>query len=95
MHKIQRQFTCRYTPQQNGVAKRKNRHIVEVARSLMAKKSMPHHYWAKAVMTIVYIMFRIPTIEAAHVVTPEEKYTGRKPDLSHLKVFGCIAYVLF
>ena len=46
---IRRQFSCRYTPQQNGVADRKNTHIAEVARALMAEKSMPHHYWAEAV----------------------------------------------
>jgi transposase InsO family protein len=60
MHGIQRQFTCRYTPQQNGVAERKNKHIAEVARALMANKSMPHHYWAEAVATTVYIMNRCP-----------------------------------
>jgi len=58
----------------------------------MADKSMPHHYWAEAVATVVYIMKRTPTV-AVHGMTPEEKYSGRKPDLSHLKVFGCIAYV--
>ncbi len=44
MHGIQRQFTCRYTPQQNGIAERKNKHIAEVARALMAEKNMSHHY---------------------------------------------------
>jgi len=92
MHGIQRQFTCRYTPQQNGVAKRKNRHIAEVARALMADKNMPHHYWAEAVAIAVYIMNRTPTA-AVHGMILEEKYSGRKPDLSHLKVFGCIDYV--
>ena len=59
----------------------------------MAEKSMPHHYWAEVVNTAaVYIMNRTPTA-AVHNVTPEEKYSGKKPDLSHLKVFGCIAYV--
>ncbi len=53
---------------------------------------MPHHYWAEAVATAVYFMNRTPTA-AVHGMTPEEKYSGRKPDLSHLKVFGCIAYV--
>ena len=91
-HGIQRQFSCRYTPQQNGVAERKNRHIAEVARALMAEKNMPHCYWAEAVSTAVYIMNRTPTA-AVHDMTPEEKFAGRKPDLSHLKVFGCIAYV--
>jgi hypothetical protein len=92
MHGIQRQFTCRYTPQQNGVAERKNRHITKVARALMVDKSMPHHYWAEAVATLVYIMNRTPTI-TLHGMIPKEKYSGRKLDLSHLKVFRCIAYV--
>ncbi|MCO5559842.1 hypothetical protein L7F22_013446 [Adiantum nelumboides] len=91
-HGIQRQFTCRYTSQQNGVAKQKNRHIAEVARALMSEKNVPHCYWAEAVSTAVYIMNRTPTA-AVHNVTPEEKFFGKKPDLGHLKVFGCIAYV--
>ena len=89
---IHRQFSCRYTPQQNGVAERKNRHIAEIARALMTEKSMPHVYWAEAVSTAVYIMNKTPTA-AIHDVTPEQRFTGIKPDLSHLKVFGCIAYV--
>jgi hypothetical protein len=92
MHGIQRQFTCRYIPQQNGVAERKNMHIAEVARALMAYKNMPHHYWAEVVATPVYIMNRTPT-SVVHGMTLEEKYSGKKPDLSHFKVFGCIAYV--
>jgi 5'-3' exoribonuclease 2 len=48
--------------------------------------------WAEAVATAVYIMNRTPT-STVHGMTPEEKYNGKKPDLSHLKVFGCIAYV--
>ncbi|MCO5602687.1 hypothetical protein L7F22_056823 [Adiantum nelumboides] len=83
---------CRYTPQQNGVAEQKNRHIAEVARALMSEKNVPHCYWAEAVSTALYIMNRIPTA-AVHNVTPEEKFSGKKPDLGHLKVFGCIAYV--
>jgi hypothetical protein len=58
----------------------------------MVDKSMPHHYWAEAVAIAVYIMNRTPTA-GVHGMTPEEKYSGGKPDLSHLKVFGCIAYV--
>ena len=53
---------------------------------------MPHIYWAEAVSSAVYIMNRTPTV-AIHDVTPKEKFTSNKPDLSHLKVFGCIAYV--
>jgi hypothetical protein len=44
------------------------------------------------VATAIYIMNRTPTT-AVHGMTPEEKFTGKKPDVSHLRVFGCIAYV--
>ena len=74
---IRRQFSCRYTPQQNGVAERKNRHIAKVAQALMAEQNLPHHFWAEAVNTGVYIMNRTPTA-AVHGVTPEEKYSGQE-----------------
>ena len=53
---------------------------------------MPHSFWTEAVSIAVYIMNKTPTT-AIHDVTLEERFTGKKPDLSHLKVFGCIAYV--
>jgi hypothetical protein len=52
---IRREFSCRYTPKQNGVAERKNRSIMEVARAMLEEKSMPKSYWAEAVRTAVYI----------------------------------------
>ena len=67
---------------------RKNTHIAEIARALMSKKSMLHSYWTHAVSTIIYIINMTPIV-AIHDV----KYTGKKPDVSHLKVFGCISYV--
>ncbi|MCO5577038.1 hypothetical protein L7F22_030860 [Adiantum nelumboides] len=91
-HGIQRQFSCRYTPQQNGVAECKNRHITEVARALMSEKNIPPCYWAEAASTTVYTMNMTPTA-AVHDMTPEEKFTEKKPNVSHFKVFGCIAYV--
>jgi len=89
---IHMQFSCRYTPQQDGVAKRKNTHIVDISCALMIEKGMPHVYWVEAISTVMCIMNKTPTI-AIHDVMPEERFTGIKPDLSHLKVFGCIAYV--
>ena len=58
----------------------------------MSERNLPHYYWAEAVHTVVYIMNKTPTA-VVHGVTPEERFIGRKLDLSHLKVFGCIAYV--
>ena len=55
-HGIQKQFTVRYTPQQNGVTERKNRTIMEMARSMMEAKNLPNEYWVEAVATAVYIM---------------------------------------
>ncbi|MCO5558397.1 hypothetical protein L7F22_011978 [Adiantum nelumboides] len=72
----------KHTPQQNGVAKCKNKHITEVVRALMSEKNMPPCYWAEAA-----------SIAAVHDMTLEEKFIGKKPDVSHFKVFGCTAYV--
>ena len=58
----------------------------------MNEKDLPNCYWAEVVATAIYIMNRTPTT-AVHGVTLEEKFTGRKPYLLHVKVFGCIAYV--
>jgi transposase InsO family protein len=91
-HGIQRKYSCSYSSQQNGIAKRKNRHIVEIARAMLNEKNLPNYFWAEAITTAVYIMNRIP-ITAIHGMTPKEKFTCKKPDVSHLKVFGCIAYV--
>jgi hypothetical protein len=72
--------------------KGKNRHITEIAHAMLNDKNLPNYFWAEAVATVVYIMNRTPTA-AVHGMTPEEKFTGKKPNVSHLRVFGCIAYV--
>jgi hypothetical protein len=91
-HGIQRKYSCSYSPQQNGIAKRKNKHIVEITRAMSNEKNFPNYFCAQVVATAVYIMNRTPTT-IIHGMAPEEKFTGKKPDVSHLKVFGCIAYV--
>ena len=53
-HGIQKQFTARYTPQQNGVAERKNKTIMEMSRNMMEAKHFPNEYWAKAVAICIY-----------------------------------------
>ena len=52
---IQREFSCRYTPEQNGVADKKNRSVVEAARAMLEEKSLPKLYWVEAVSIVVYI----------------------------------------
>ena len=58
----------------------------------MNEKEMPKYYWVEVVHTAIYIMKRTP-IAVIHGMTLEEMFTRKKPDLSHLKVFGCLAYV--
>ncbi|KAI5334598.1 hypothetical protein L3X38_024731 [Prunus dulcis] len=82
---IERQLTTPYTPQQNGVAERKNRTIVEMAKCLMLEKKIPFDFWAEAVNISVYISNRCPT-KALSKKTPFEAYSGRKPGVKHLKV---------
>jgi len=60
-HGIKRQFTAHYTPQQNGVAKRKNQTIMNMARSMMKEKHLSNEYWGDDVTCSVYILNRSPT----------------------------------
>ena len=89
---IQHRFTIRYTPQQNGVAERENRTIIEKAKSMLFDAELAKPYWAEAVATDVYLGNRSPNSSIGGRM-PEELWTGETPKLSHLKVFGCVAYV--
>ena len=88
---IKHQLTVPYTPQQNGVSERKNRTVMEMARSLIAEKKLPKSFWAEAVHTSVYILNRLAT-KAVQGMTPLEAWTGLKPSVKHIKVFGSICY---
>ncbi|KAG6516431.1 hypothetical protein ZIOFF_026896 [Zingiber officinale] len=88
---VERQLTVRYTPQQNGVTERKNQTIVEMAKSMMHEKGLPKIFWAEAVYTAVYLSNRCPTTAIPNK-TPFEAWSGRRPSVNHLKVFGSICY---
>ncbi|KAL0375438.1 UNVERIFIED_CONTAM: Retrovirus-related Pol polyprotein from transposon TNT 1-94 [Sesamum radiatum] len=89
---IDHQTTVSYNPQQNGVSERKNRTIMEMARSMLQEKHLPKAFWAEAVYTAVYLLNRCPT-KAVQNMTPIEAWSGRKPSAKHLRVFGSICYV--
>jgi transposase InsO family protein len=91
-HAIQRKYSCSYSPQQNEVVERKNKHIAKITRAMLNEKNLPNYFWVEAVTTVIYIMNRTPII-VVHGMTPKEKFTSKKPNVSHLRVFGCIAYV--
>ena len=59
---------------------------------MLEYKNVPKKYWAEAVYTAVYLLNRSPT-QAVKKMTPEEAWSGRKPKVGHLKVFGSTAHV--
>ncbi|KRX55804.1 Retrovirus-related Pol polyprotein from transposon TNT 1-94 [Trichinella sp. T9] len=89
---IRHERTIPETPQQNGVAERMNRTLVEKARTMLIDANLSPDLWAEAVGTANYLRNRCPT-KALRKVTPEEAWSGRKPNLAHLKIFGCLAMV--
>ena len=89
---IQHQFSVPRTPQQNGVSERMNRTIQEAARSMLNNAKLPKKFWAEAVHTAVILRNRSPTV-SVNGVTPYECFHSKKPDVSHLRIFGCTAYM--
>lgn len=86
---IRHELTIPKNPEQNGVAERMNRTLVEMTRSML--HDMPKKFWAEALSTAVYLRNRSPTTSVPDM-TPYEALQGEKPDVSHLKQFGCICY---
>jgi transposase InsO family protein len=91
-HKIRRQLTCPNTPQQNGVAERKNRHIAETCRSMLHTMNVPWKFWAECMRTAVHIINRLPQ-EKMGYVSPFQKLWKMKPTIRHFRIFGCVCYV--
>jgi hypothetical protein len=89
---IRHELTVPYSPQQNGVAERMNRTLIESARSMLSHARLPNRYWGEAVATAAYLRNRIPTSALKKRNTPYEEWYERTPDVSHLRVFGCMAY---
>lgn len=96
-HGIIHQTSCINTPQQNGTAERKNRHLLDVTRALMLTNNVPKYYWGEAILTATYLINRLPSKTLTYS-TPFDllsKAYPTAPLLNHLpeKVFGCTAYV--
>lgn len=81
-----------YTPQHNGTVEQKNQTIVEKARCLLKSSALPMAFWAEAASAAVYLGNISPT-EPLPDKTPYEQWTGVKPTVKHLKVFGCLGFV--
>lgn len=90
---IQRRLTVIYTAQQNGLAERKNRTLVEKARCMMIESKVPETLWAEAIATTNYIVNRCPA-KALNGETPYMKWVGRIPSVKHLHIFGSKVFTL-
>jgi transposase InsO family protein len=88
---VQRHYSAPYSPQQNDVVERRNQTVVGMARALLKQRGMPAVFWREAVVTTVYIVNRSPT-KALNGRTPYEAWHGRKPVVSHLRVFGYLTF---
>lgn len=83
------QYTLPGSPEPNGVAERRNRTYLDAIRSMMSYSSLPESFWGEALKTAAYILNRVPCKAASEI--PYKLWTGRKPSLNHLHVWGCLA----
>ncbi|GJR19878.1 uncharacterized mitochondrial protein-like protein [Tanacetum coccineum] len=93
MKGIKREFSIARTLQQNKVAERKKRTLIEAARTMLADLKLPTTFWAEAVNTACYVQNRVLVIKP-HNKTPYELFLGRKPALSFMRPFGCPVTIL-
>nr|GFB66740.1 hypothetical protein [Tanacetum cinerariifolium] len=90
---IKREFSVPRTPQQNGIAERKNRTLIEAARTLLADSLLPIPFWAEAVNTACYVQNRV-LVTKPHNKTLYELLHGRLPSIGLMRPFGCLVTIL-
>ncbi|GJX56277.1 putative ribonuclease H-like domain-containing protein [Tanacetum coccineum] len=93
MKGIKREFSGARTPQQNGVAERKNRTLIEAARTMLVDSKLPTTFRAETVNTACYVLNRVLVIKP-HTKTPYELIHGRTPLINFMKPFGCPVTIL-
>ena len=89
------QTSCTYTLEQNGVAERKNRTILEMTRAIMIDSKVPKYFWPEAIATSIYLINRLPT-KTLNMKTPLDTLSKQAKIPEHLnlqpEVFGCSVY---
>ncbi|GJW47311.1 retrovirus-related pol polyprotein from transposon TNT 1-94 [Tanacetum coccineum] len=93
MNSILRQFSVAGTPQQNGVAERRNWILIEAARTMLADSKLSTTFWAEVVNIACYVQNRVLVVKP-HNKTPYELFHGRTPTLSFMRPFGCPVIIL-
>ena len=89
---IRRHKTIRFTPQQNGLAERMNRTLIDKTRCLLINSKFSRSFWAEVVSTTSYLVNKSPSA-AIGFKTPQELWSGKAESYEHLRVFGCPSYV--
>ena len=92
-HGIERRLTVACNPEQNGVAERLNRTLIETARYLLIESGLPQPLWAEAVLAANYVCNRCPS-KALNGKTPYEVWFGVKPEIKHTMEFGSQVFIL-
>jgi len=90
---IKHEFSTKYTPEQNGLVERKNRTLIDMARSMLSEYNVSDSFWAEAINTACHASNRL-YCHRFHNKTPYELLIGRKPNISYFRVFGCKCYIL-
>jgi len=90
---IKHEFSVPYTPQQNGVVERKNRTLIEAARTMLDEYKTPDNFWAEAVNTACHAINRL-YLHKIYKKTAYELLTGNKPKVDYFRVFGCKCFIL-
>ncbi|KYF37980.1 hypothetical protein SMIM3I_02226 [Streptococcus mitis] len=88
---ISRQLTIPRTPQQNSVAKMRNRMLLDMVRSMITQENIPISHWKDALLIVTYVLNQVPSKTIAS--TPYELWNNRKPDLSILRLWGSATYI--
>ncbi|CAI5979908.1 unnamed protein product [Closterium sp. NIES-65] len=87
-------LTCPYTPQQNGMVEREMRTVVESVRTMLLHMGVQHHWWHLALRQAVWVRNCLERSTLPPGTTPYQLLTGKKPDLSLARVWGCMAQFL-
>ena len=90
---IKHLYSAAYTPQQNGVAERKNRTLIEMARTILDEYKSPYKLWAKSINTACHASNRL-YLRKLKNKTPYELMTGKKPNVKYFQVFSCRCFIL-
>ena len=89
---IKHQYSSPRTPEQNGVVERKNRVLIEMARTMLAESGLPKKFWAEAINTACHILNRV-MVRPILNRTPYELLKGKKPNVSYFKPFRVKCFI--